>query len=132
MPLTFMNRSGRVLPALMRDTGASVSDVVVVCDNMDLSPGDVKIKRKGTSRSHNGLASVMDALGTGDFARVYLGIGRPQRADEVIEHVLSQPPAEEEALYDRAVEAAAGAILALEEEPLDEVMNRVNARPKPG
>ncbi|MFW5685785.1 MAG: aminoacyl-tRNA hydrolase [Spirochaetota bacterium] len=129
LPLTYMNRSGRILPSLMRATGAEVGDLVVVCDNMDLSPGVARIKRKGSSRSHNGIASIMDALGTGEFTRLYVGVGRPETPSGVVEHVLSAPPEAEAALYDRAEERACEALIALavEHYPLDRVINGLNA-----
>ena len=128
IPLTYMNRSGHVIPGLLNATGASVEDLLVVCDNLDLPAGTVRIKRRGSARSHNGLASIMDALGTGDFARLYLGIGRPRGETTVIEHVLSVPGDDELELYGRAVDEAAQAVLDLQTQPLDAVMNAVNQR----
>lgn len=127
-PLTYMNRSGEVLPFLLRATGIGADRLLVVCDNMDLQPGVVRLKRRGASRSHNGIASIMDALGTGEFARLYLGVGRPERPDGVVEHVLSAPPADELPLYERALEDAANAAIAVEERDFDAVMNELNRR----
>ncbi|MFP4114765.1 MAG: aminoacyl-tRNA hydrolase [Spirochaetales bacterium] len=128
MPLTYMNRSGVVVPDLIRATGASLDDLVVVCDNMDLDPGVVRIKRKGSSRAHNGLASIMDAVATGEFTRLYVGIGRPVGKDGVVEYVLSAPPEAEGPLYERALDAAVVALVGLETEPVESVMNRINRR----
>ncbi|TFH05969.1 MAG: aminoacyl-tRNA hydrolase, partial [Spirochaetales bacterium] len=88
MPLTYMNRSGLVIPALLRKSRSKVSDLVVIVDNMDLPAGTVRMKRKGASRSHNGLGSLMDVLQTGEFLRIYIGIGRPGRTVSVVDHVL--------------------------------------------
>jgi PTH1 family peptidyl-tRNA hydrolase len=126
-PLTFMNRSGEVMRALLRRAHASISDVVVICDNLDLPPGSVRVKRRGSARSHNGLASIMDALGTGEFLRIYIGIGRPAPGVTVVEHVLGVPPDEETEAYERAILAAASAVERLVDEPVDAVMNSVNA-----
>ncbi len=128
LPLTYMNRSGSVMPSLMRAARAGTGDLVVVCDNMDLPPGTVRLKRRGTSRSHNGLASVMDALGSGEFIRIYIGIGRPADASRVVEHVLSIPPDSERALYETAFEVAADAASALLDHDLDTVMNMLTER----
>jgi PTH1 family peptidyl-tRNA hydrolase len=128
LPLTYMNRSGDVLPDLVHRTGAHPHDVLVICDNMDLNPGAVRFKRRGTNRAHNGIASVMDVLGTGDFPRLYLGIGRPPVGTSVVDHVLSVPPEAERLLYESAVQQAAEAVLSLEHEELESVMNRVNQR----
>lgn len=128
LPLTYMNRSGSVIPSLMRAARAEIGDLVVVCDNMDLPPGAVRLKRRGTSRSHNGLASVVDALGSGDFIRIYVGIGRPDDASRVVEHVLSIPPDSERPLYERAFEIAADAAGALLNHDVDTVMNMLSER----
>ncbi len=128
LPLTYMNKSGTVIPSLLRACGASTSDLVVICDNMDLPPGAVRVKRKGASRSHNGLASVMDALATGEFTRVYVGIGRPADSSRVVEHVLSIPPESERESYERAIEHAADACLALLDHDVDWVMNMISER----
>ncbi len=123
-----MNKSGTVIRSLLRASGASKEDLVIVCDNMDLPPGSVRVKRKGVSRSHNGLASVMDALRTGDFIRVYVGIGRPADSSRVVEHVLSIPPESERALYERAIEHAADGCLALVDHDVEWVMNMISER----
>ena len=128
LPLTYMNRSGEVIPGLMRATGSSVHDLLVVCDNLDLEPGAVRIKRRGSSRSHNGLASIMDALDTGDFARLYVGVGHPGSTEGVIDHVLSAPDAGEAPLYEEAFEVAARTVLDVADRGLDAAMNQINKR----
>lgn len=126
MPLTYMNRSGRVLPWLMRRTGAVAEDILVVTDNMDLAPGVIRLKRGGTSRSHNGIASVIDAVGPG-FYRLYIGIGRPEGAT-VVDHVLAVPDrAEREAIDDAIARAVVAIDMLLDTSPAD-VMNAVNRR----
>lgn len=128
LPLTYMNRSGEVIPGLLRAAGASADDLLVVCDNMDLEPGMVRIKRRGSSRSHNGLASIMDALGTGDFARLYVGVGHPGAAEAVIDHVLSTPEEAEAPLYEEAAATAARTVLDVAERGLDAAMNDLHRR----
>ena len=128
-PLTFMNRSGAVLPGLLRRAPAGVHELLIVCDNLDLPTGAVRLKRSGKARSHNGLASVMDALGTGEFLRLYIGIGRPADGTSVVDHVLGLPGEEEAAVLHSAVELAAGAVESLLTNPVDTVMNSLNRRP---
>jgi PTH1 family peptidyl-tRNA hydrolase len=127
-PLTYMNGCGTVVPALMRRAGVDSTDLLVVCDNMDLAPGEVRLKRRGNSRSHNGIASIMDALSSGDFPRLYVGIGRPPTSEETIEYVLSTPTSSEQADYDKGVEHASRAVLRLVSDSIDEVMNDLNRR----
>ena len=128
MPLTYMNRSGEVIPSLMRATGSSLDELLVVCDNLDLEPGAVRIKRRGSSRSHNGLASIMDAVDTGDFGRLYVGVGHPGSTEAVIDHVLSAPDQHEAPLYEEAFEVAARTVLDVAERGLDAAMNAINRR----
>ncbi len=128
IPLTYMNRSGSVIPSLVRAARAGIGDLVVVCDNMDLPPGTVRLKRRGSSRSHNGLASIVDALGSGDFIRIYVGIGRPVDASRVVEHVLAIPPESQRSLYEKAFEVAADAANALLDHDVGTVMNMLADR----
>ncbi len=116
------------MPALLKRAGADVGDLLVVCDNLDLPPGTVRLKRKGSARSHNGLASIMGILGTGEFMRLYVGIGRPESGDSVVDHVLGCPPEREAELYEGAVSLAAWAVEALLTESADVVMNALNRR----
>ena len=111
-PLTYVNRSGRAVEALARggDAPRPEEDLLVLVDDVDLPPGELRLKARGSSGGHNGLQSVEEALGTRDYARLRLGVGRP--ADdrvELAEWVLAPPAAaEEEAIlgvFDRAVEA---------------------------
>ena len=127
-PLTFMNRSGAVLFPLLRVCGMNTSDLLIVCDHLDLPPGQCRLKRKGSSAGHNGLKSVIHVLGTEHFMRLYIGIGRPKSNTTVVEHVLSDPDREESILYEIVVEKAAQGILKLLTEPIEDVMNEINRK----
>ena len=96
-PQAFMNRSGPPILHLLSYYGISAKDVLIIHDDIDLALGRLKIKEKGGHGGHNGLKSVMDALGGGDFARLRIGIGRPARGSDVIDHVLSPFSQEESA-----------------------------------
>jgi len=87
-PQAFMNRSGPPVLRLLSYYGISSKDVLIIHDDIDLAFGRLKIKEKGGHGGHNGLKSVMDALGSGDFIRLRIGIGRPARGCDVIDHVL--------------------------------------------
>ncbi|MBN2535606.1 MAG: aminoacyl-tRNA hydrolase [Spirochaetales bacterium] len=124
-PLTYMNRSGLAIPGILHYAKADTSELLVVCDNLDLEPGICRLKTKGSSAGHRGLASVIEYTGTGDFMRLYIGIGRPPD-NNIIEHVLSNPGGEEKQRIDLAVDKAASGILLLLEKPPLEVMNFIN------
>lgn len=130
-PLTFMNESGRVIREVLRETGASVSDVLVVCDTLDLSPGAVRLRAGGSTAGHKGLASIARHLGTEEFMRIRVGIGRPSHKGEVVRYVLSEPSADESRLLSEAIEKAADAVLVLAAEGPARAMNEYNRREPP-
>ncbi len=127
-PLTFMNASGKAVREALRETGSSPAELVVVCDNLDLSPGNIRLRVRGSSGGQKGLESVIATLGTGDFMRLTIGIGRPSHKGQVIGHVLTAPRRDEADLLAEAVEKAAQAILALVEEGPEKVMNTFNRK----
>ena len=130
-PLTFMNDSGRVFREALRETGGDVPDVLVVCDSLDLSPGSLRFRLRGSAGGHKGLASISRHLGTDDFMRLLVGIGRPAHKGQVVEYVLSEPRGEEAPLVEAAVQRAADAVLLLAAEGPSRVMNEYNRREQP-
>lgn len=89
MPLTFMNLSGPAVKALLKKYKAGLEDLLVVCDDLDLEFGRLKIKSGGTSAGHRGVQSVIEALAGDSFSRLRVGIGRPGARQEASEYVLS-------------------------------------------
>jgi PTH1 family peptidyl-tRNA hydrolase len=116
-PTTFMNSSGSAL------AGYRAEDLIVIHDDLDLPPGDVRVKVGGGAGGHNGLRSVIGRLGP-DFVRVRLGIGRPPVGVGVTDYVLSRMDA---AVRD-AVPRAADAVEAVVETGPEAAMNHFNAR----
>lgn len=127
-PLTFMNRSGEIMPAVLKMTGAALDQVLVVCDTLDLSPGVCRLKRRGASAGHKGLSSIITRLGTGAFMRLYIGVGRPADREGIIDYVLREPGPEEGRLIGEALQIAAVSILKLLLEEPEVVMNVLNKR----
>ncbi|ATY83627.1 aminoacyl-tRNA hydrolase [Kyrpidia spormannii] len=107
-PQTFMNESGLAVGEAMRWYRLDPECLIVVYDDMDLPPGKVRLRYKGSSGGHNGMKSILQHLGTETFGRVRIGIGRPMEGRSVIDHVLSPfSPDELSTLHpalDRAVE----------------------------
>src|SRR3990170_2860719 len=77
-PRTFVNRSGHAVSALLKHAGLSPQRLLVVCDDLDLPPGKLRLKERGGHGGHNGLRSIIAAIGTSDFPRLRIGIGRPR------------------------------------------------------
>jgi PTH1 family peptidyl-tRNA hydrolase len=130
-PLSFMNNSGRAVREALRETRGALSEMLVVCDSLDLSPGTIRLKLKGSSGGQKGLQSIIQSLGTEDFMRLSIGIGRPRQKEKVIAHVLGSPRRHEEELIASAVEKAAQAALLLLTEGPARVMNEVNRKEPP-
>lgn len=89
-PQSYMNTSGGPLSKLMRELGVLAPEILVVHDEVDLSQGEVRVKCGGGLNAHNGLRSIADKLGTRDFARVRVGIGRPPGRMGVADYALRQ------------------------------------------
>lgn len=112
-PITFMNDSGQAVSALVRRYRIeSPEQIVVIQDELDLPPGDLKIKAGGGLAGHNGLRSITQHLKSQDYLRVRIGVGKPEHKDVGTGHVLSKvPKAERELLDIRVVDAADAAEL---------------------
>ncbi len=109
-PQTFMNDSGRAVAAILRDAYRTVSDLIVVHDDLDLPLGSVRVKIGGGHGGHNGLRSIIEHLGSPDFIRVRIGINRPALNMDSADYVLSPFHAEERPAASGAVKKAAEAV----------------------
>ncbi len=125
-PLTFMNLSGRAVAALSRAFSIPPESIIVVCDDCDLPLGRLRIRKRGGSGGHRGLESIIDHLGSTDFPRVRVGVGRPPEGD-LTHYVLSPFKKEEAELLDDVIERAALSIRAVIEHGIEYSMNRFNA-----
>jgi PTH1 family peptidyl-tRNA hydrolase len=126
-PQTFMNRSGAVVPALLAWADAAPAQCLVVVDDLDLPLAKLRLRPHGSSGGHNGLASIIETLGTDRFPRLRVGIGRSRT--DAARHVLARfDPVEREAI-ERAVAEAAEALLAwLREGDIEACMARFHSR----
>lgn len=108
-PTTFMNDSGRAVGPIVDYYDIDLDDLVIVNDDLDMPVGKVRLKTHGTSGGHNGLKSIISALGTKNFNRVKVGIDHPQHGT-VVSHVLGKFSKEERPKFDQAVEQAEHAL----------------------
>ena len=106
-PMTYMNLSGRAVAALARFFSIEASEILVVHDELDLKPGEAKMKFGGGHAGHNGLRDIQAQLGSPDFWRLRLGIGHPRDSEmteqQVVDYVLKPPRAEELPLIESAI-----------------------------
>ena len=125
-PQTYVNVSGQAARAALDWYGESVENLLVVCDDLNLALGRVRIRPGGSSGGHRGLESIADALGTHEFPRLRIGIGEPVRVPAV-DFVLSRFDAEERRMIDAAVALAAQAVNCWVREGIHACMNQFNA-----
>jgi PTH1 family peptidyl-tRNA hydrolase len=105
-PMDFMNRSGLPVASLAAFYQIPRSGILVVHDDLDLSPGTIKLKRGGGHGGHNGLRDLIPHLGGNDFLRLRIGIGHPGHRDDVVGYVLKNAPRDERTAIDQAIEEA--------------------------
>lgn len=133
LPQSFMNLSGTPVAKLARSHRTEASDVVLLYDDADLPLGSIRVRPGGRAAGHNGVASVVEALGTEEIPRVRLGIGRPgtespARRPGLADYVLDEFAPEEEAARKEMIRAAADAVEWLIREGVKAAMNRYNRR----
>lgn len=124
-PQTFVNLSGSAVAPLLRWHRCPLDDLMVVCDDLNLELGRLRIRRQGSSGGHNGLASIIECLGTDGFARVRIGIGQGRGPDPVA-HVLGRFEPDEEPVAEQAIDAAADAAETWLSEGIGAAMNAFN------
>jgi peptidyl-tRNA hydrolase, PTH1 family len=131
-PQTFMNLSGQAVAELISQTGLSPSDLqnfLLIHDDLDLDVGRVRMKARGGAGGNKGVLSIIDALGTDQFARLKIGIGRPPVGMEPAEYVLRPARGDDRALLHEAMERAVEAVRCWISEGLAATMNRFNSPP---
>lgn len=126
-PETFMNRSGQVVAALVEGLGMVSEDVLVVVDDIDLDLGQLRIRPHGGAGGHNGMRSIIQALGTDRFPRLRIGVGRPRT--DAARYVLEPFSVDRRVEAEISVAEASEAVLAwLLGEGLDQIMTRFHSR----
>lgn len=129
-PSTFMNRSGLSVGALLRFYRLTAADLLVVHDELDLPPGQLRLKYAGGAGGHNGLKDITAHLGTPDYWRLRIGIGHPGCRTEVIHHVLKPPSKEDDREMSEAIERAVSLWPLIAEGQWDKATQKINTRPK--
>lgn len=128
-PQTYVNLSGAAAAHLRRRHRVRLDDLVVIVDDLDLPLGRLRLRPGGSHGGHNGLRSIIDAVGGDAFPRLRVGIGRPPEGVDPADHVLTRFTPEERAVMDPALERAADAVETVIREGLHAAMNRFNAGP---
>ena len=130
-PQTMMNLSGLAVRELIGRAGCEPSDVIVLCDDIALPWGMLRVRERGTAGGHNGLKSVIGAIGTMEFVRVRLGVKPEEMRGDLKEYVLRQIRRDEEDLVGEEIEQGAEAVKVILAEGTQVAMNRFNRRVSP-
>jgi len=133
-PRTFMNRSGDAAAALLQRYKLVPQQMLVICDDLELPVGRIRLRPRGSDGGHNGLRDIIYAIESEDFPRLRIGIGRPRTTEGepvthplvVAKYVLGEPEPEEREALEAAVERAAEAVDCILREGLGVAMNRFN------
>ncbi len=123
-PETFMNLSGRCVREVMDFYQLPLADLLVVCDDMNLPLGKLRVRAKGTHGGHNGLRDIQNHLGTTEYARLRIGVDSPR--DDAIDHVLGRFAPGERKVIEDAVALAAQAVLVWASRGVEACMNQYN------
>jgi len=127
-PQTFYNLSGECISALLAYFKVPLVHLIVVHDELDLEAGTLRIKRGGGDAGNRGVRSIAELLGSTEFIRVRIGIGRPSANEEDVDYLLRPMTTAERQALTPALERAAGAVEAIAEDGLEAAMNRYNQR----
>jgi len=133
-PQTYMNASGESVSALLRKLNIAPSNLIVIHDDLDLPPGKIRLRLGGSSGGHKGIDSIIARIGTRDFYRVRVGIGRPDidegtpaaKEEAVVAYVLTDFSSEEKKIIEAVMPQVSEAIVSLLTEGLTAAMNKYN------
>ena len=128
-PLTYMNLSGKAVGALARFFKLAPTEILVVHDELDLLPGQMKMKLGGSAAGHNGLKDIHAQLGTPDFWRLRLGIGHPGQRAEVVNFVLRKPPLDERLAIEQCIKQSLDSLPLLLDGQMERAMMKIHTRP---
>lgn len=128
-PILFMNRSGPAVRALLASAGAEPGEALVICDDLAVPFGVLRLRRQGSHGGHNGLRSIIEALGTRDFPRLRVGIGPAGSSAMHVDFVLARFPPEERERLPEVIAASADCVLSVVKDGLEQAMNRFNRKP---
>jgi PTH1 family peptidyl-tRNA hydrolase len=125
-PQTYMNLSGEAIIKFKNFYKITQNQIIIIYDDIDLDVGMIRIKEKGSGGTHNGMKSVIQHLGTEDFARIRIGIGKPEYKEDLTNYVIGRISNEERELLDNSVNKALEAVLEILEHGIESAMNKFN------
>ncbi|MBR0351469.1 MAG: aminoacyl-tRNA hydrolase [Clostridia bacterium] len=125
-PQTYMNLSGEAVKAFVDFYKISLDNLIVIYDDIDLDKGKIRIRKKGSAGSHNGMKSVTHMLQTEEFPRIRVGIGKPDFPNDMINYVIGSISEEESKMLEPGIEMAKEAVIEALNNGIDSAMNKFN------
>lgn len=125
-PQTFMNLSGESVIQAKNFYKLSNENLIVIYDDVDIDPGKIRIRREGSSGSHNGMKSVIQNLGTEEFTRIRVGIGKPDGQMDIVSHVIGGISEEDKKILEEGTRRAKEAIIEIIKNGIESSMNKYN------
>lgn len=125
-PQTYMNNSGQAVRLLIDYFKIPLENIIIIYDDLDLSVGKIRIKKKGSAGGHNGLKSIINHLGSNEIPRIRVGIDRPPDYIDVIDYVLGHFSADEEKEINKAMDVVCEAVYLVLTEGYHQAMNKFN------
>ena len=130
-PQTFMNLSGECVREVSAFYKIVPEDIIVICDDINLDTGRIRIRKKGSAGGHNGLKNIIAHLGTDEFPRIRIGVGSKDEGQDLRDYVLARFSRTEEELIHNAIKTGAEAVQEMILNGIDSAMNKYNVTPKP-
>lgn len=125
-PQTYMNLSGQAVRKWMDFYKLQKEDIILIYDDMDIEPGKIKVRKQGGPGGHNGMKSVIQQIGTEEFTRIRIGIGRPNHETDKINYVIGKTSEEEQKILKQGVNQAVKAVESIIQNGVDQAMNQYN------
>ena len=129
-PQTYMNLSGESIREIVDFYKIEPENIIILCDDINLSEGQLRIRLKGSAGGHNGLKNIISHLGTQEFPRIRIGVGEKPRGMDLADYVLGRFPKEQQAVMEEAYRDAAEAACMMIEDGADAAMNHYNRKNK--
>ncbi|MFR3730279.1 aminoacyl-tRNA hydrolase [Lacrimispora sp.] len=127
-PQTYMNLSGESIGSMADFYKVEPEHIIVICDDINLEEGQLRIRTKGSAGGHNGLKNIITHLGTQEFLRIRVGVGEKPKEMDLADYVLGRFPKEQEAIMEDAYKAAAEAAIMIVSDGADMAMNHFNRK----
>jgi PTH1 family peptidyl-tRNA hydrolase len=127
-PQTFMNLSGESVIEAMNFYKIKEDELIIIYDDIDVEPGNLRIRRNGSAGTHNGMKSIIEHIKTENFIRVRVGIGKPKEHIDMISHVIGHIPEEDKIALDKGTDNAKEAVIEIIKNSVESAMNKFNKK----